>query len=55
MLYRNIYAFVTALLTILITLLIGAREVRYGGIRIEMRIEQIQPASSPHIPTSTKE
>ncbi len=49
MLYKSLYAFVTALLAILITLLIGSQEIhQYGGIRIEMRIEQIQPTRSTY-------
>ena len=55
MLYKNVYAFVTALLAILIALLVGSRELQYGGIRIEMRIEQIPPSSSTHLRTTSKE
>jgi hypothetical protein len=55
MLHRNLYAFVTALLAILITLLLGSREVQYGGLRIEMRIEQIRPSGSTHFKMTSRE
>ena len=45
----NLYAFVMALLTLLITFILGARELPRGGIRIEMRIEHVQPQTTTSV------
>ena len=46
MLYKNVYAFVMALLAIILMLLLGSQEMQNGGVRIELKIEQIAPSSS---------